>query len=193
MSGGAAIARSSVATGVSGLPVAAGALLSGGAAPTQPEAAKARMASAATNDIVRTRMWTDICERGATPESLRRNDSGVAPRSQMSVHMRVLTISLVAALAILAFAASGCVGAAPPDSSAPAATGKPDTPVATDDLAMAAPPDMAEPVWDLAPPKLPPDFASSDLAGYTNCYGATVCDPTTSFCIKYHSGNQAMP
>jgi hypothetical protein len=34
---------------------------------------------------------------------------------------------------------------------------------------------------------------SGDLAGLVNCYGATVCDPNTSFCIRYHSGSAAAP
>jgi hypothetical protein len=37
------------------------------------------------------------------------------------------------------------------------------------------------------------DLASADLTGLTNCFGATVCDPTSSFCIRYYNGSQATP
>jgi hypothetical protein len=50
------------------------------------------------------------------------------------------------------------------------------------DLAIA--PDLARPATDLR---------STDLAGLVDCFGATVCDPTQSFCMRLHSGSQAAP
>jgi hypothetical protein len=46
---------------------------------------------------------------------------------------------------------------------------------------------------DLAPHPLPADLGSSDLAGFVDCFGAAVCDPTTSFCIRLNSGTAANP
>jgi hypothetical protein len=37
------------------------------------------------------------------------------------------------------------------------------------------------------------DFSNADLTGLTNCYGATVCDPTSSFCIRFYNGSAAAP
>jgi hypothetical protein len=37
------------------------------------------------------------------------------------------------------------------------------------------------------------DLANVDLTGLTNCFGVTVCDPTSQFCIRYNSGSQANP
>ena len=56
-----------------------------------------------------------------------------------------------------------------------------------------APPDLGADPADLAPPRKPVDLASTDLAGYVNCFGVAVCDPTMAFCIKFHTGSQAAP
>jgi hypothetical protein len=37
------------------------------------------------------------------------------------------------------------------------------------------------------------DLAALDLAGLTNCYGVAICDPGSSFCIRYFAGSQATP
>jgi hypothetical protein len=37
------------------------------------------------------------------------------------------------------------------------------------------------------------DLASADLTGLTNCFGVAVCDPNSSFCIRYNAGSQATP
>lgn len=37
------------------------------------------------------------------------------------------------------------------------------------------------------------DLASLDLAGLTNCFGAAICNPGTSFCLRFHDGSQAQP
>src|SRR4051794_35880224 len=37
------------------------------------------------------------------------------------------------------------------------------------------------------------DFSNADLTGLTNCYGATVCDPNETFCIRFYTGSQATP
>jgi hypothetical protein len=105
--------------------------------------------------------------------------------------MRAFSLSCLSALTV----AAGCLAGSSPTDNGNGAT----TPVggnqdaSTADLAMTAPPDMADPIWDLAWPRKPADLASTDLAGYTDCFGATVCDATTSFCIKYHTGSPAMP
>jgi hypothetical protein len=109
----------------------------------------------------------------------------------MWVRMRAVSLSCLSALAV----AAGCLAGPAPTDNANGATTPPganeDAGVA--DLATTSPPDMADPVWDLAWPKLPPDLASTDLAGYTNCFNAAICNATTSFCIKYHTGTPAMP
>jgi hypothetical protein len=46
---------------------------------------------------------------------------------------------------------------------------------------------------DLSPHPLPLDLGSTDLAGLVNCFGATVCDPNQSFCIRLHSGSATNP
>jgi hypothetical protein len=37
------------------------------------------------------------------------------------------------------------------------------------------------------------DLATLDLAGLTNCYGVAICDPNSSFCLRYNDGSQAAP
>jgi hypothetical protein len=37
------------------------------------------------------------------------------------------------------------------------------------------------------------DLAWSDLGGLVDCFNVAVCDPTLTFCIRYHSGSAADP
>ncbi|MGZ3425261.1 MAG: hypothetical protein ACXVCV_01375 [Polyangia bacterium] len=104
--------------------------------------------------------------------------------------MRLAPVALVLAMIGLAvaFGLAGCLGApAAPASSTGGNGASQDAPA---DAAAAA--DLAESP-DLAPRPLPPDLGSSDLAGLVDCFGATVCDPTTTFCIRLNTGSAANP
>lgn len=98
------------------------------------------------------------------------------------------TLLVAAALAI------GCLGSNPTGGGGGGGGGSQD---ATADMATSAGGDMAgspSKSSDMSLPQAQPmDLGSTDLAGFVNCFGATVCDPNTSFCIKYHSGSQANP
>src|SRR6266481_978352 len=98
--------------------------------------------------------------------------------------MRVAPLVFAAAFGL----ALGCVGAssAPPSSTG----GNGSTQDSPADAGVVA--DLA-PAADLAPHPLPADLGSTDLAGFVNCFGATVCDPNTSFCIRLNSGSAANP
>ena len=58
----------------------------------------------------------------------------------------------------------------------------------TADAGVEAVADLAPPA-DLHPRPVMPDLVSTDLAGFVDCFGATVCDPTTTFCIRLNSGS----
>jgi hypothetical protein len=95
--------------------------------------------------------------------------------------------------AALALAVAGCLGSSPSGSGDTGATagGGNDAGVAgAADLAGAPPPDLT-----LHP--LPRDLGAidfaGDLAGFVNCFGAAVCDPNTSFCIRLNAGSAANP
>ena len=68
---------------------------------------------------------------------------------------------------------------------------------AVGDMAMSAAADLARaPSTDMSLPQALDQGTvgvTGDLAGLVNCYGATVCDPNTSFCIRYYSGSAATP
>ncbi len=84
--------------------------------------------------------------------------------------------------------AAGCVGAssAPPSSTG----GNGSTQDSPADAGVAA--DLA-PAVDLGPALAPPDLVSTDLAGFVNCFGVTVCDPSMDFCIRLNSGSATNP
>lgn len=104
--------------------------------------------------------------------------------------MRLLTLALLAALSAVVV---GCLGSAPADKGAAADGSAPDS--SPDAAVGAAAADLGSaPAADLTVPRpLPMDLGSTDLAGFVNCFNDTVCDPTTTFCIKYHSGSAAAP
>ncbi len=100
----------------------------------------------------------------------------------------------VALVLVLAFAAaagvSACGGAMPSGSDGTATGGNGAGHATSADAGVAA--DLATPA-DLTPRPLPADLGSTDLAGFVNCFGAAVCDPTTMFCIVLHSGSATNP
>jgi len=92
-----------------------------------------------------------------------------------------------ASVAVLLVA--GCMGSAPDASdAAPPVDGS-----GSDDLVTAGNHDGGVPTPVDSGPIGNLDFAGADLTGLTNCFGATACDPTTSFCIRYNAGSQAAP
>jgi hypothetical protein len=97
------------------------------------------------------------------------------------------------ALVVVAAFAIGCGGNKPSGGGG----GSGGTPDSTRDMASTTSiADLAgaSPSTDMSlPVAQPQDLGSSDLAGFVNCFGAAVCDPATSFCMRYHSGSQASP
>lgn len=93
---------------------------------------------------------------------------------------------LVAAFAV---ATAACVGAMPSGSDGTGGNGP--AQAAVPDAAAGSAPDLGAPA-DLAHPPLP-DLGSTDLAGLVNCFGVTVCDPSTTFCIRFNAGSPAAP
>jgi hypothetical protein len=94
-----------------------------------------------------------------------------------------MRFALVTAVVVV----GGCVGSMPSGSDATGGNGG----AAQDSTADAGVDGVADlaPPADLHPRPAPPDLVSSDLAGLVDCFGATVCDPTMSFCIRLHSGS----
>src|SRR4051812_50016806 len=93
-----------------------------------------------------------------------------------------------------AFTVAGCVGVMPSggDGTGTGTGGGGPTQDSTADAGVGGAPDLAT-ADDLSPHPLPPDLGSSDLAGFVNCFGAAVCDPNTSFCIRLNSGSATNP
>ena len=104
----------------------------------------------------------------------------------MTADMRVAFVCLAVAVA------AGCGSASPPASATGGNGGNGGTQGSTADAGAGTAVDLADGP-DLAPRPLPPDLGSTDLAGVVNCFGATVCDPTSSFCIRLNSGSAANP
>ena len=90
----------------------------------------------------------------------------------------------------LAFSVAACVGAMPAGGDGTGGNGA--TQDSTADAGVGSGADLA-PGPDLSPHPLPADLGSTDLAGFVDCFGAAVCDPTTSFCIRLNSGSAAAP
>ncbi len=97
-----------------------------------------------------------------------------------------MRVVLVAACSV---AMAACVGAMPSGSDGTGGNGP--VQMAVPDAGAASVPDLGSPA-DLARPPMP-DLVSADLTGLVNCFGATVCDPNTTFCIREHSGSAANP
>jgi hypothetical protein len=87
---------------------------------------------------------------------------------------------------VLAICAAGCLGGEQKQSPTGPAPGSSDMGVADLSMNDLTPP----PPRDFGPP---PDMWPSDIAGLTNCYFKSICDPTMEFCIRYYSGSQAQP
>ncbi|HEX6837022.1 MAG TPA: hypothetical protein VF334_10645 [Polyangia bacterium] len=102
--------------------------------------------------------------------------------------MRVVV--MVAFGVVVAAGASACVGAMPSGSDGTGGNGAPQS-AAGDDASVGVAADLGAPA-DLAQPA-PPDLVSADLTGLVNCFGATACDPNTTFCIRLNSGSAANP
>jgi hypothetical protein len=105
--------------------------------------------------------------------------------------MRVAPVVLILAMVGLAvaFGLAGCLGA--PAAPGPSTGGNGSSQDSTGDAAVGSAADLATSA-DLSPRPLP-DLGSSDLAGLVDCFGATVCDPTSTFCIRLNSGTAANP
>ena len=100
----------------------------------------------------------------------------------------------VALLAVFAVTVAACVGVMPSGSDGTGGNGGAGgaTQDSTADAGVGGAPDLAGGA-DLAPHPLPADLGSTDLAGLVNCYGAAICDPNTSFCIRLNSGSATNP
>jgi hypothetical protein len=95
---------------------------------------------------------------------------------------------LVGVLAIL----GGCVGAMPSGGDGTGSGGNGSVQDSPGDAGVDSVADLAPPA-DLTPHPLAADLGSTDLAGFVNCFGAAVCDPSTSFCIRLNSGSATAP
>jgi len=102
----------------------------------------------------------------------------------MTADMRVAFVCLAVAVA------AGCGSASPPATGGNGGNGGMQD--STADAGAGSAVDLADGP-DLAPRPLPPDLGSTDLAGVVNCFGATVCDPTSSFCIRLNSSTAWAP
>ena len=97
-----------------------------------------------------------------------------------------------ALVAVVAFAAA-CLGSMPSGSAGGGGGGTGGaTQDSTPDAGVGSVADLATPA-DLHPRPPLPDLASTDLAGFVDCFGATVCDPTMSFCIRLNTGSATNP
>jgi hypothetical protein len=90
---------------------------------------------------------------------------------------------------LLSLLCAGCLGEAPKaiDDPTPIPGVIPDAgaPDLTTELDLLQPPQPdLKPALDLFP---------SDLQGLVNCYGASFCDVSTMFCLKFHDGSPAAP
>ncbi|HEX8950684.1 MAG TPA: hypothetical protein VF945_02510, partial [Polyangia bacterium] len=105
-----------------------------------------------------------------------------------------MRVALVPAFAAFAAAAclGACVGSMPSGGSGGNGGGGGPTQDTTADAGVGGGPDLATPA-DLMPQPLSADLGSTDLAGFVNCFGAAVCDPASSFCIRFSSGSAATP
>jgi hypothetical protein len=101
-----------------------------------------------------------------------------------------LAVSVAAAL-------SGCESAIAPAAGLPFAKAEvPVPPLAPRQLARAALSPIAPPPKEPPPPMAPPPKEPPPLVvppGLVNCYGATLCDPNQTFCIKFFGGTAADP
>lgn len=98
-----------------------------------------------------------------------------------------MRFALVAVTVVLA----ACVGSMPSGSNGNGGSGGAGQD-STADAGVGGAADLATPA-DLHPRPVMPDLVSSDLAGFVDCFGATVCDPTTTFCIRFSSGSATTP
>lgn len=97
---------------------------------------------------------------------------------------------LAAFVVVAAGGVGGCVGAMPSGSDGTGGNGAPQG-AGGDDAGVGGAPDLGAPA-DLAQAP-PPDLVSVDLTGLVDCFGATVCDPNTTFCIRLNSGSATNP
>jgi len=94
-----------------------------------------------------------------------------------------MRLALIAAVALV----GGCVGSMPSGSDGTGGNGG-GVQDSTADAGVEGVADLAPPA-DLHPRPVLPDLVSSDLAGFVDCFGVAVCDPTTTFCIRLNSGS----
>ncbi len=108
--------------------------------------------------------------------------------------MRIALFYLAVFVAVAgAVGLSGCLADAP--TAAAAAVGGNGAIPGPADAGVAAVADLATSTAasDLGPRPTVHDLAAADLAGFVDCFGAAVCDPNTSFCIRLSSGSATTP